>query len=103
MEMLADVKTDTVGKTEKEVEAQSVYIDAGRSPGLWRRKGGGGMEVVEAGAQTRRTGREAAARANHPRRFAPIRGLTPPPSQTYHQLGLHVAQSKASSCSMTAA
>ena len=31
-------------------------------------------------------GREAAARANHPRRFAPIRGPTPPPSQSITNL-----------------
>jgi hypothetical protein len=34
-------------KTEKEVEALSVYIDAGPPPVLERRKGGGGMEVVD--------------------------------------------------------
>lgn len=34
MEMLAAVKADTVGKTEKEAEAESVYIDADLFPDL---------------------------------------------------------------------
>jgi hypothetical protein len=35
--MVADVETDTVGKTGKEAEAESVYIDADLLPG---RRGG---------------------------------------------------------------
>jgi hypothetical protein len=50
MEMVADVETDTVGKTGKEAEAESVYIDADllsdrRGEKCW--KGGRGRAVVE--------------------------------------------------------
>ena len=90
-------------KIGKEVEALSVYIDAGPSPVLERRNGGGGMEVVELRAQARRAGRGRQL----PR---PIIPDTSRPSKahfpfitTYHRLDLHVAQSKVSSCSMTAA
>jgi hypothetical protein len=59
-------------KTEKEVEALSVYIDAGRLLGLRRRKGGGGIEVAELGTdQTGGPGRQL-PRPNHPQPFALI-------------------------------
>jgi hypothetical protein len=80
-------KADTVGKTEKEVEAQSVYIDAGRSPDLRRRKGGGGMESGRAGHRPGRTGPGGSCQGQSSPTFRAHQRPTSPSITTYHQHG----------------
>jgi hypothetical protein len=71
MEMMADVKQTLLEDRKRSGRPERLYR-RWPSPGLWRRKGGGGMEWSKLGHRPGGRGREAAARANHPRHFAPF-------------------------------
>lgn len=76
-------------KTEKEAEALSVYIDAGPSPGLERRKGGGGMEVAKLGTDQSGRSRGGSCHGQSSPTFRAHLRSTSPLSQPITNLGLH--------------